>query len=360
MTTTVTAKIQWRRGTAAQWTNTNPILLQGEVGYEIDTGKQKAGDGFTAWNDRDYYYDPNDSGGVTDHGELAGLSDDDHTQYHTNSRGDARYSALAHTHSGVYESSGAVATHSAGSGVHEIAGVTGLQTALDGKSSTSHDHSATYAPIANGVTNGDSHDHSGSDGAQIAYSGLSGLPTLGTAAAQNTGAFEASGAVSTHAALTTTHGISSFGASLVDDANASAAHTTLGLGTAATTAATDYATAAQGAKADSALQIATPLVINDQTGTTYTFVLADAGKVVRGSNASAITITIPLDSAVAFAVGTQIAVEQLGAGQISIAPYSGVTLNSRSSMRKLSAQYAGAALLKTATDTWWLEGSLSA
>lgn len=42
-----------------------------------------------------------------------------------------------------------------------------------------------YAVTAKGVTNGDTHDHSGGDGAQIAYSGLSGLPTLGTAAAKN-------------------------------------------------------------------------------------------------------------------------------------------------------------------------------
>ncbi len=40
-----------------------------------------------------------------------------------------------------------------------------------------------FAPAAKGVTNGDSHDHSGGDGAQIAYANLSGLPTLGTAAA---------------------------------------------------------------------------------------------------------------------------------------------------------------------------------
>jgi hypothetical protein len=52
-------------------------------------------------------------GGVTDHGALTGLVDDDHTQYHTNARGDARYSALGHSHS--------------------IANVTGLQTALDNK-----------------------------------------------------------------------------------------------------------------------------------------------------------------------------------------------------------------------------------
>lgn len=65
---------------------------------------------------------------------------------------------------------------------------------------------------------------------------------------------EVSSAISTHAALTETHGISAFGATLVDDADASAARTTLGLGTAATTAASDYATAAQGALAVSAVQ----------------------------------------------------------------------------------------------------------
>ena len=44
--------------------------------------------------------------------------------------------------------------------------------------------STDYAVAAKGVTNGDSHDHNGGDGAQIAYSSLSGLPTLGTMASQ--------------------------------------------------------------------------------------------------------------------------------------------------------------------------------
>lgn len=38
-------------------------------------------------------------GGATDHGALTGLADDDHTQYHNDARGDARYSPLGHTHS---------------------------------------------------------------------------------------------------------------------------------------------------------------------------------------------------------------------------------------------------------------------
>lgn len=46
--------IQIRRGTAAQWTTANPILADGEMGYEKDTAKFKFGDGITAWNLLDY------------------------------------------------------------------------------------------------------------------------------------------------------------------------------------------------------------------------------------------------------------------------------------------------------------------
>lgn len=44
------ARIQLRRDTAASWTAVNPILAQGEQGYETDTKKLKVGDGVTAWN----------------------------------------------------------------------------------------------------------------------------------------------------------------------------------------------------------------------------------------------------------------------------------------------------------------------
>jgi len=47
-------QIQIRRGTAANWTSTNPTLAEGELGYETDTGKLKAGDGSTAWTSLGY------------------------------------------------------------------------------------------------------------------------------------------------------------------------------------------------------------------------------------------------------------------------------------------------------------------
>jgi hypothetical protein len=48
-------KIQLRRGTAALWTSVNPLLSQGEIGYETDTNQTKIGDGATVWNSLPYY-----------------------------------------------------------------------------------------------------------------------------------------------------------------------------------------------------------------------------------------------------------------------------------------------------------------
>ena len=46
--------IQVRRGTSAQWTAANTALAQGEIGFEVDTGKLKIGDGSTVWNSLGY------------------------------------------------------------------------------------------------------------------------------------------------------------------------------------------------------------------------------------------------------------------------------------------------------------------
>ena len=102
-----------------------------------------------------------------------------------------------------------------------------------------------------------------------------------------------------------------------------------------------------------------PLQINAQTGTTYTFVAADAGKLVTSSNGSAQTITIPPNSSVAFAIGTQIIVQNLGSANATLAQGSGVTIQSKDSNKEIDGQYAAATCIKTATDTWSLIGALT-
>ena len=51
-------QVQYRRGTSSLWTSTNPVLAQGEPGYETDTGKFKVGDGSTVWTGLAYSSGP--------------------------------------------------------------------------------------------------------------------------------------------------------------------------------------------------------------------------------------------------------------------------------------------------------------
>lgn len=101
------------------------------------------------------------------------------------------------------------------------------------------------------------------------------------------------------------------------------------------------------------------ITINAQTGTTYTLVLSDQHGLVTLNNASAITCTVPPNSSVAFPIGIVLELAQLGAGQVTVSPGSGVTINSSGSKTKTAAQYAVAKLTKTATDTWLLSGDIS-
>lgn len=45
---------QLKRGTAARWNEVNPILAQGEPGFELDTLKLKIGDGIRTWKELSY------------------------------------------------------------------------------------------------------------------------------------------------------------------------------------------------------------------------------------------------------------------------------------------------------------------
>lgn len=97
---------------------------------------------------------------------------------------------------------------------------------------------------------------------------------------------------------------------------------------------------------------------NAQTAS-YTLVLADKNKVVEMSVATANNLTVPLNSSVAYPVGSQINILQTGAGQTTIVATGGVTINATPGL-KMRAQWSYATLIKRATDTWVLVGDISA
>lgn len=90
--------------------------------------------------------------------------------------------------------------------------------------------------------------------------------------------------------------------------------------------------------------------INDQTGTTYTLVVADIQKLVRLTNAASIALTVPTNAAQAIAIGSQIRIAEFGVGTVTI-DGAGVTLNTADDLI-LGTQHEGALLIKVGTDEW--------
>jgi len=62
-TQTIPARIVIRRDTAAAWTAANPVLLNGEWGFETDARRLKIGDGASTWGSLAYYSTSGGGGG---------------------------------------------------------------------------------------------------------------------------------------------------------------------------------------------------------------------------------------------------------------------------------------------------------
>lgn len=143
----------------------------------------------------------------------------------------------------------------------------------------------------------------------------------------------------------------------VDGASTLTGNATVG-GTLGVTGDTTVAALIASALATLSAGAVAPARINAQTGTTYTLVLADQSKTLTLSNAAAITLTVPANASVAFPTGTLIDLVQTGAGQVTIAPDTGVTITSYQGKTKIAGQHAAVTLLKTGTNAWTLIGNL--
>lgn len=101
------------------------------------------------------------------------------------------------------------------------------------------------------------------------------------------------------------------------------------------------------------------VTFNRQTSS-YTLALSDAGKMVEMNVGTANNLTVPLNSSIAFPIGTQIDVTQYGAGQTTFVATAGVTIRSNNGWLKMNAQYGAATLVKVGTDEWYLFGNINA
>ena len=101
-----------------------------------------------------------------------------------------------------------------------------------------------------------------------------------------------------------------------------------------------------------------PIPAITQSGTTYTLELSNVFSTVMLSNAALVTVTVPTNASVAFPTGTQISLQSLGAGGVTLTTTS-LTLNG-SSPNTTIAQNEVMVLEKTGTDTWSIHGATAA
>ena len=196
-----TNQIQVRRGTATQWSNTNPVLASGEPGFDTTNSLLKVGDGTSTW------------------------------------------SSLISVGSNLYSTSRGSETVTSNKSAFTVAAeyVSGnLDVYYNGLKFLRNDDftetSSTVFTLTNPAVSGDVVEWVGLVGPatyQISDAGLTSIASLTTASG--------SYLYATANDVYTTGVITSFGRSLVDDADAATSRTTLGLGTISTEASGNYA-----------------------------------------------------------------------------------------------------------------------
>jgi hypothetical protein len=293
----MSVRIQARRGTEAEWVAADPVLASGELAYSTDTEQLKIGDGVSNWSDLTYIGDlPQQSG----------------------------FAGLFMTTDGTNLS---------------FADPLPDQSEQNGKFLTTDGASASWGEV-------DLTPYATS--ACPIFTGLAIFD--GSASFNNSVDFD--GDVTTNASLILNNVIDFTSASVIGLDSLPSQE-----GENGKYLTTDGSVASWGTVDLSAYA---PLNVSfSQQNASYTLVLSDAAKQVEIASGSATTLTVPTNDNVPFPIGTAIVVVQAGAGQVTVAGASGVTVNATPGL-KLRAQWSVATLVKRATNTWLLTGDVAA
>jgi hypothetical protein len=105
-------------------------------------------------------------------------------------------------------------------------------------------------------------------------------------------------------------------------------------------------------------QIVTHLTVETESGTTHAPAVGDENKYILTTHGTGITVTLPQDSAQAFAIGTTIYYERNGAGTLTFAAGTGATVTSKDSTLTCGDRYTAVCALKIGTNAWSLIGNI--
>ncbi len=392
----MTYTIQIRRDTTANWETVNPILHDGELGLEKDTQFVKVGDGVTAWNDLEYLVDEDsvgsslpDATGATD-GQLLGIQSEawvivDPPEGGTGTPGEPGYDG---THRGPWAAF--PKEH-----IDFESGVIDPRLTTDGLGWTVYADPVTDTPYTKGLRSHNNSSYTLEKWVELVATTVSGtidwrrlisMQSIdhcrfyidGTLVSDEGGpsspwtqkVFAVGAGTHTFRWAYKYNGTGGGGLNgfVFTDINYPSPPGENGykVGDVVTYDGFEWRCNVENTGSTPGADLAwTKLsqdsvkTINSQTGTAYTLVRADEGKWIRLTNAAAIALTVPNNSSVAFPVGTQIEGSQDGAGQVTITPAAGVTINGAPGL-KVAAQYGVFGLLKVATNTWLAYGRLSA
>jgi len=105
-------------------------------------------------------------------------------------------------------------------------------------------------------------------------------------------------------------------------------------------------------------QIVTHLLVSTESGTTHAPALGDENAYILTTHGTGITVTLPQNSAQAFAIGATIYYERNGAGTLTFAEGTGATITSKDSTKTCGDRYTAVCALKIGTNAWSLIGNI--